>query len=172
MIRGKTRFKKGKAPSQLDQIYLNQPDKLMRTWNDNTTGYDHNMVGARVKSTGKIFRAETFSYRNIDAITEEQFSEVWDEGQPADIFEESDPSAALELWEHKVHRAIEILAPLKTLTTKANYNPWFTRELREPCDERDLRRKEAGLWKTREAVNRYKKIRNQVNNRLKSAQFE
>ena len=28
MIRGKTRFEKGKAPSQLDQIYLNQPDNL------------------------------------------------------------------------------------------------------------------------------------------------
>ena len=107
MIRGKTRFESGKAPSQLDHIYMNQPDKLMRTWNDNTTGYDHNMIGARVKSTGKIFKAETFSYRKLDEVTEEQFAEVWNLGEPKDIFDEQDPSTSLELWEHKVHRVLE-----------------------------------------------------------------
>lgn len=125
----------GKAPSQLDHIYLNEPDKLMRTWNDNITRNDHNMVGARVKAAGKIFRAETFSYRKLDEVTEDEFAEAWSDGLPSDIFEEQDPSRALEPWEHKVHRALEMVAPLKTLTTKANYNPWFNKELKELCEE-------------------------------------
>ena len=172
MIRGKTRFEVNKAPSQLDHVYVNEPDKIMRTWNENVTGNDHNMVGIRVKATGKIFHAETFEYRNIDAVTVEQFEEVWNEGQPSDIFLERDPSEALRIWEYKVHRALDILAPPQQVTTKPNYNPWFTKELRVLCEERDQRRKEADLWGTRETLNRYKQYRNMVNNKIKKARFD
>ena len=172
LIRGKTRFEVDKAPSQLDHVYVNKADSTIRTWNENITGNDHNMIGLKVKAKGQIFRAETFEYRNIDNITVEQFREVWEDGQPSDIYREKDPSEALKIWEYKVHRALDILAPPQQLTTKPNYNPWFTRELRELCDERDTRRKEAELWGTREALIRYKTFRNMVNNKLKKARFD
>ena len=79
---------------------------------------------------------------------------------------------ALRIWEYKVHRALDIVAPPQQVTTKPNYNPWFTKELRLLCDERDQRRREADLWGTREAINRYKKFRNSVNNRVKKARFD
>ena len=146
---------------------------MERTWNVSCSGYDHNLVGARVKSYGKLFRAETFEFRDLKNVTEADFAEAWEQGVPDHIFEErEDPSEALRIWEHKVHLALEAVAPLRRVTTKPKHNAWLTKELKELCDERDLRKKEANLWGTPEAITRYKQFRNHVTNTLKKARFE
>ena len=81
-----------------------QVDKTERTWNESFSGYDHNLVGVRVKTKGKIFKSETFEFRNLDPVTVEDFREAWEQGNPDDIFlERRDVSEALRIWEHKVH---------------------------------------------------------------------
>ena len=69
LIRGETRFEADVTPSLLDHIYVNQVDCTSRTWNENVTGYDHNLVGVRVKSQGVIFKSETFEYRHLKPVT-------------------------------------------------------------------------------------------------------
>ena len=75
-------------------------------------------------------------------MTTDEMKEAWESGYPSDIYAEKDPSEALRIWEHKVHLALEIVAPMQQVTTKAKHNPWFTTELKELCDERDRRKKE------------------------------
>ena len=173
LIRGHTRAEPGQEPALLDHVYVNTVDRTERTWNQNCSGYDHNLVGVRIKSQGTIFRAETFEYRDLATVTEADFAEAWERGRPSDIFEErEDPSEALRIWEHKLHLALEDVAPLKRVTTRPKRNPWMTKELRDMCEERDLMRKEAGLWRTREAKTRYREFRNKVTYALKKARFD
>ena len=143
----------------------------MRTWNLELSGYDHHLVGVRYKAKGIVFKSETFEYRDLARVMPEEFQEAWESTNPADIFEErEDVNEAVSIWEHKMLVALEKVAPLQRVTTKPRTNAWFTKEHRRLCDERDLMKKEADLWETREAKNRYKIFRNQVT--LKKARFE
>ena len=110
----------------------------MRTWNENVTGTDHNMVGLRLKVKGKIFRAETFTFRSLKNVTPEMFQEAWNENVPDDIYLEKDPSEALDLLEYKILLTLEQVAPRKTLTSKANYRPWFTSELKKMVEKSEI----------------------------------
>ena len=145
----------------------------MRTWNQSFSGYNHNLVGVRFKTKGTIFKAETFEYRDTKNITPEQFQEAWDAADPSEIFlEKEDASEAVKIWEHKLKMTLDSVAPVQRRTTKPRSPAWLTRELKELCAERDLRKKEADLWGTREAKTRYKKYRNYVTGKLKKAKFE
>ena len=42
--------------------------------------------------------------------------------------------------------ALEAVGPLKRVTTKPKHNAWLTKEMKELCDKRYLRKKEADLW--------------------------
>ena len=172
IIRGHTRSEANQEAALLDHIYTTAVDCTERTWNQNCSGYDHNLVGVRIKSQGKIFRAETFEYRDLKNVTVKAFEEAWNKFSPEDIFNEKDPSEAVRIWEHKVHLTLEEVAPLKRVTTKPKNNPWMTRELMKLCDQRDLMRKEAYLYKTPEAINRYKRFRNLVTGKLNKARFD
>ena len=173
LIEGITRDEPGQDAALLDHCYVNSVDRCERTWNTNISGGDHNLVGVRIKSRGVIFRAETFEFRDLKTVTEADFAEAWEEGNPSDIFEETnDPSEAVRIWEHKMHLALEKVAPLRRITTRPKHNKWLTKELKEMCDQRDLMRREAKLWKTPESISRYKTYRNLVTNRLKKAKFD
>ena len=65
-----------------------------------------------------------------------------------------------------------MVAPKQQITTRSKHNPWLTKELRVKCDERDLMKKEAELYNTKEAIIRYKQFRNIVTNQLKKARFD
>ena len=172
LIEGITRDESGQDAALLDHCYVNSVNTCERTWNTNITGSDHNLVGVRVKARGVIFRAETFEFRDLKTVTEEMFAEAWREGRPSDIFDEEDPSEAVKIWEHKMHLALEKVAPLRRITTRPRHNKWLTKELREMCDQRDLMRREAKLWRTPESITRYKTFRNYVTNALKKAKFD
>ena len=173
IIRGPTRLEAEQEPALLDHCYVNQVDRTERTWNLDCSGYDHHLVGVRFKAKGTLFKAETFEYRNLTNVTPEMFQEAWDDTNPSDIFEEKDdPSEAVRLWEHKMLVALETVAPLQRMTSRPKKNEWFTKEHKEMCDNRDLMKREADLWRTREAKNRYKIYRNQVTNTLKKAKFD
>ena len=173
LVRGHTRSEAGQEPATLDHVYVNAVDKTTRVWNEGCSGYDHNLVGVRFKARGVVFKQETFEYRDLKTVTAEQFKEAWEETNPSDIFEEKeDVSEAVKIWEHKMAVALEAVAPLQRVITKPKNNPWVTKELKELCKERDLRKKEADLWGTREAKSRYRKYRNYVTNTLKKARFE
>ena len=173
LVRGPTRNEAKQEPALLDHIYVNQVDRTERVWNEQRSGYDHNLVGVRFKARGVIFKAETFEYRNLANVTSEQFHAAWLDTNPGEIFEErDDPSEAVSIWEHKMHVTLEAVAPLMRITTKPKANAWFTKEHKELCDERDIRKKEADLWGTSEAKNRYKTFRNHVTKVLKKAKFE
>ena len=173
LVRGPTRLEVGQEPALLDHCYVNRVDSTERTWNLDCSGYDHHLVGVRFKAKGVIFNAETFEYRNLSTVTAEQFQEAWDSINPEHIFEEKeDPSEVVSIWEHKMLVALEMVAPLQRVTTKPRKNDWFTKEHKEMCKNRDLMKKEADLYRTREAKNRYKVYRNQVTNKLKKAKFD
>ena len=106
LVRGVTRteVRKDKViTGQLDHIYVNTVDRVVKTWNQNVAASDHNMVGARVKMKGKIFRQETIKIRPLKNVTEEMFKEAWDAGVPDDIYLEKNPTKAFEILEYKIH---------------------------------------------------------------------
>ena len=92
--------------------------------------------------------------------------------EEGDIYREKDPSEATRIWEHKVHRCLEIVAPKMRIKSKSNYNPWFTAEHKELCEKRDRMKKETNLYGTPEAKKNFKKFRNSVTAQLQKARFE
>ena len=171
IVRGKTRFEPDKAPAQLDHIYLNRVDTLLRTWNENCSGTDHNLVGLRIQIEGSVFKSKKIEVRDLHKVTQAEFRSVWEENE-SDIYEEKDPTRCLILWEYNFHRTLDTVAPKRIVITRANYNPWFTKELGDLCRERDRRKKESQLYRTKEAKANFKVFRTMVTNKLNKAKFD
>ena len=55
---------------------------------------------------------------------------------------------------------------MKTFQLKKNYNPWISKDTLNMMKERDRLHKIAGQHGTNENWDKYKRLRNQINNRL------
>ena len=167
-----TRFKAKQRPSCLDHIYLNNNTSTIRTWNEGLIGEDHNLIGIKLKTDGKVFKSEIIRLRNIKDVTTEAFKEDWDKGYPHEIEEETEVDSALETLEFKIHRVMDNLFPEQVIRTKANHKQWFTKTHAKLCNDRDRLHNLAKLYNTPEAWAAATKFRNTVRNILKKAKIE
>ena len=68
MIKSTTRHVPGHRAACLDHVYTREGKNVVRTYNKNVTGFDHNMVGVRVRIDRPVFIPHTIVQRNIDAV--------------------------------------------------------------------------------------------------------
>ena len=163
-----TRFQKNNKPSCIDHIYVNNNKSTIRTWNDGIIGQDHNCIGIKLKTDGKVFKSETIRVRPLKDLTVDTFKDEWETGHPEEILQErKDPDVALERLEHKIVRVLEHVCPEKVIKTKPNYSPWYTREHAKLSNDRDRMHKLAKLYNTNAAWAAFKRFKNMVRNRMK-----
>ena len=75
---------------------------------------------------------------------------------------------AVKLLSTKITAILDRMAPMKTFQIRNNYCPWLSQLTKDIMLERDRLQKVAAESRNQEDWKTYKKLRNQVNNRLKS----
>ena len=76
-------------------------------------------------------------------------------------------NVALDILGMRLTKILNTVAPMKTYQIRKNYNPWISRETLEMMKNRDQLHKVASQSNITEDWTVFKKIRNQINNRLK-----
>ena len=75
-------------------------------------------------------------------VSEFEFGEAWHDSEPREIFREPDPNRALAILEFKITLVLDLVAPVRKVTTHEKYSPWLTESLKYRILRRnDLRSK-------------------------------
>ena len=166
-ITGPTRHFPGQISTGLDHYFTNQPDKLSQVQKHSCGGSDHMMIsGIRrsrsLRSSSRYIRKR--SYKEFDPqifLTKVQ-AISW-----LDHYLCDDVEKAVEIFTKNITNILDIMAPMKTFQVRANYAPFLSKETRDLMKARDELHKLASDTKNKDDWDRYKKIRNKINNRLK-----
>ena len=109
----------------------------------------------------------SISYRNFRKFDLENFrNEI---AQQEWSFDESqDPNLAWSNWKTKFLRIVNSLAPFRTRRTKLSKAPWINSTLMKVMRCRDAAKRKAVRKKNPQDWANYRKLRNQINNNVKT----
>ena len=142
-ITEKTRFKSGDHPSLLDHVYCRDDDFIEHVFRESVTGTDHHAVGVKVRLTAAVFQATTFFARNIKGIPKGDFEKEFTTSRIHEVYQAEEVDDALGCLEFKILRTMNIVCPLRRVTTRAHYARWMTSELKLKVKRRNQMRKKA-----------------------------
>ena len=163
-----TRVRQDQPPSLLDHYWTNNPDKVSKVQTFFQGGSDHKLIFT-VRHTKKIISKPRIikkrSFKNFDS---KDFIEEVRKLQWFDIYMTENLDEAVELLTEKLTKILDKMAPIKTIQTRANYAPWISGETKQKIKERNDAQKKATETNLNDDWVNYKKIRNSVNNILKT----
>ena len=164
---GPTRHWPGQAPSGLDHYYTNRPEKLSPVTSQHCGGSDHMLIFAKrysrsVKSSPRYVRKR--SYKNFKS---EEFLDAVQQVSWFDLYLCNDVDTAVDILTRKLTFILDSMAPMKTYQVRTRYAPWLTSLTINLMKERDLQQKKASETQRREDWQKFKALRNRINNRLK-----
>ena len=84
-----------------------------------------------------------------------------------DVYLCEDVDEAVHLMTNHLINILDRMAPMRTIQVRSNYNPYISKETLLLMKERDELQKKASESKDKDDWRKYKKLRNNVNNRLK-----
>ena len=107
-----TRSQIGEEPACLDHVYTKEEDFIETLYRENVTGTDHYSIGIKIRLQTPVFLANTFFCRNIKGIPEGDFEKVFTTSRVYEIYQATDIDEVLDIFEFKVVRALNIVAPM------------------------------------------------------------
>ena len=143
LVKDVTRSQTKCRDSCIDHIYTTHHTHVDYIENVNVSGTDHNMIGAHLSLDTPVFVPHTFAHRNIDAIPDGKFEAEFLRGDISEVYNCRDPNLCAEIFEFKIVRTLNKLAPERMITTKPNHAPWMTPDLKKLVSKRDKMRKKA-----------------------------
>ena len=150
MIHDITRSQTGQESSCLDHIYITHPTFVENVENVNVSSTDHNIICANLQFEKPVFIPQTFSYRDVEGIEENVYEEEFLRGRIYEVYKCKEVDLCLDILENKILRALNKVAPEKTVTTRENHAPWMTPELKKAARKRDKMRLKAVREKDKE----------------------
>ena len=82
LIRDTTRHQDGQGSGCLDHVYTREGRHVARVYNQNLTGYDHNMVGVRIRTDKPVFIPRTITTRDDETVDPLMFHQIWHHFNP------------------------------------------------------------------------------------------
>ena len=79
-----------------------------------------------------------------------------------------DVETAVEIVTNKLTTILDVMAPIKVIQARAKYAPWLSEATKNKIKARNEAQKKASESKTKSDWDEYKKLRNSLNNTLKS----
>ena len=163
-----TRVWPGVDNSGLDHYYTNKPEKLSDIQVHHQASSDHMLIFG-VRYTKNIVRNIRYvkkrSYKSFDPtqfINEVRSISWWD------LYQTTTVDSAVNILTTKLTQILDKLAPIKTIQIRTNYSPWLSERTKDLMTERNSAQQYASVTKLPEDWNKYKGLRNTVNNRLKN----
>ena len=164
-----TRTQTGQEPAILDHIYCNQEDFVEHIFREPVTSSDHYTVGVKIRLTAPVFIAQTFFCRAIKKIPPGEFERVFCNSRIYEIYRANDVNEALACLEFKVIRALNIVAPVKRVVTRAHYAKWMTPELQIKIKRRNAMRVRAEKSKSKDDWKVFKNFQKVLSKQLREA---
>ena len=167
LVSGPTRHFPGQVSTGLDHYYSNRPDKISSVQSHHCGGSDHMLIcGVRhsksFKTSPRYIRKRSFKHFDQEAFVSAVQNLSW-----LDIYLCADVDDAVELLSRKLTGILDEMAPMKTFQVRTCYSPWLSKETVRLMKVRDELQKLASETRDRDDWNRYKHMRNRINNRLK-----
>ena len=116
-----------------------------------------------IKNSPKYIRKRSYKNFNSHLFIQEVRKISW-----LDVYLCSDVDEAVRILSSKITNVLDRIAPMKTVQIRANYSPWLSQETKNLMSRRDNLHREASENKNSEKWKEYKKLRNTINNKLKS----
>ena len=109
----------------------------------------------------------TISYRNFQNFNRESFRN--DIAQDWSCNASEDPNVLWTNWETKFFDIVNIHAPLRTRSARTNKAPWINSQLKKGMHDRDAAKRKAITSNDPRDWDKYKKLRNKINNNIKTS---
>ena len=106
--------------------------------------------------------------RSVKSFVFSEFIDAINQLSWLDIYLCQDPNTAVKLLSDKITSVLDIMAPMRTIQIRTNYNPWLSLKTKEMMTDRDRLHKTASETQKPEEWRKFKDLMNKINNRLKS----
>ena len=171
MVKVPTRHCSHQSSSGLDHFYTNTPHKISNVEVIYCGGSDHMLVTATRKSR-RVFSSPTYirkrSFRYFDS---SEFVGLIQQVSWLDIYLCNEVDKAVQLLSEKITFILDIMAPLKTIQIRKNYNPWLSEDTKNMMIERDRLYQRAAESKLARDWKNFKVMRNKVIKRQRTEEF-
>ena len=166
-VKGPTRFWVNTVPSLLDQVWTNNPVKIIFCKNHSRPVADHNMVETSVRLKGNIRNNQESRKRKWKTLDLEQFKEKIRQIEWEKILEIEDPNIANNFFEENMRKVLDELIPVNKIQPTKKKSNWVSRETKELIEKRNNARNTATQTNTEEDWTLYRKTRNKVTEKLR-----
>ena len=107
-------------------------------------------------------------YKNFDS---QLFIKAVQELGWLDLYLCNDVNEAVDIFTHKITNILDSMAPLKTIQVRSNFAPFLSKKTLELMKARNELHRQASESNCKDDWVKFKKIRNEINNRLKYEEY-
>ena len=152
----------------IDHIYTTNPEKHVLSGVFNTALSDHYLIFT-VYGEDKPTTAskKIIQWRDFKHFDHAKFVDFLNNMHFEYVYKCTSVNEALELWHCIVMEAVDVCAPIKSKRLRSNPCPWISGDVIQLMNTRDYYHKKATQTQSSVFWNRYKYMRNLVNNMLK-----
>ena len=159
VIAGHTRTWRQQAPSLLNQVWTNCPERVVRIMNETRGSSDHNVVS--VEMTGKNFSSGGNTVKRIWRYFEQdKCMREFRERDWSDVLLVTEVDVANSMMEERITEIMDRHAPMRTVQNRGNYNNWISRETKQQMERRDMAREIARASDLDQHWEEYRQLRN------------
>ena len=150
-------------------IFTNHADKVSCSGVSHIGISDHSLVYVyRKLSSDLSSKGHSYiSYRNFRNFNRDNFRNEISQ-QDWSLDESEDPNLVWSNWKTKFLRVVNSYAPIRTRRAKLNNSPWINSVLKNDMRCRDAAKKKAIETKNPHDWANYRKLRNKINNKVKT----
>ena len=149
LIGSVTRSWPGQPDTLIDQIWVNNPGSVLTTSNEVRGPWDHNLVGAVVRTKNREEQEHEVQKRNRKNFNLESYLRKMKNIDWTDFLKCKDVNILNDMFERKVGDILNSEAPMKFYQTRKKHVNWLSDELKSEMRERDeekIRAKMSGNW--------------------------
>ena len=156
--------------SLIDLCITNSPDKILNSGvltlgiSDHSLVYMSRKIHYSNKNSNRIIEKRSFRHFNSEEFVNNLSQQKW-----CDIEKLSDPNEMWHEWKRNFMSCFDKHAPIRKKRIGNKRSPWINNELIKKLQERDLLKKKADKTSDDLTWKKYKKVRNSVNNAIKTA---
>ena len=162
MVTCATRYERGQPISGLDHIYTNKPEKLspVRTYFSGMS--DHKLLTVTRYTKSFVQLPRYVKKRVFKNFNKNEFVRLLSESNVDEVLTCSDANYAVNLLTNKINYILDILAPIRTIQTRANYVPGLSTETKQLQKQRNSAQKRAALTGNPEDWRIFRSLRNRA----------
>ena len=172
LVTGATRLERGQPRAGLDHLYTNKPEKLSSVQTYFTGISDHKLV--KFTRFSKSFRPRPRfirkrMFKNFDST---KYKEALAASDLEEVLAITNVDEASELLVYKITKVLDMMAPVRTVQSRANYAPWLSKATKDLQNRRNAAQRTAAQTDSPDDWREFRSLRNQVTAKLRADKRE